>query len=86
MNKKHRRILEAIFKKPTQAGIKWQDVESLIIALGGEIEKGRSGSRVGVCLNGKVSVFHRPHPAKEMDKGAVKSMREFLDLAEVKPC
>jgi len=78
--------LEMIFKQPTQAGIKWQDVESLIIGLGGEIEKGRSGSRVGIYLNRKVSVFHRPHPGKEMDRGAVKSMREFLELAEVKPC
>lgn len=75
-----------IFKKPTPAGIKWTDVEHLIVALGGEIEKGRAGSRVGVCLNGKVTVFHRPHPGKEMDKGAVKSMKSFLELSEVKPC
>lgn len=86
VSKKHKRTLEAIFKKPTQAGIKWKDVENMIIALGGEIERGRSGSRVGVFLNGKVTVFHRPHPGKEMDKGAVKNMREFLELSEVKPC
>lgn len=78
--------MEAIFEKPTRAGIKWQDVEHLIIAIGGEIEKGRSGSRVGVYLNGKVTVFHKPHPGKEMDKGAVKNMREFLELAEVNSC
>lgn len=78
--------MDAIFKRPTQAGINWIDVENLIIALGGEIEKKCSGSRVGICLNGKVTVFHKPHPGKEMDKGAVKSMRGFLELVEVKSC
>ena len=86
MNKKQRKTLETIFKKPVQAGIKWKDVEQLIIALGGEIDKNRSGSRIGIILEGKVTVFHRPHPGKEMDKGAVKNMREFLELSEVKPC
>jgi hypothetical protein len=86
MNRKHRRTLESIFKRPVQAGIKWIDVENLIIALGGEIEKGRSGSRVGIYLHGRVTVFHQPHPGKEMDKGAVKNMREFLELCEVRPC
>jgi len=62
------------------------DVEALIMALGGEIEKGRSGSRVGIYLHGKVTVFHKPHPGKEMDKGAVKNMRDFLEMCEVKPC
>jgi hypothetical protein len=26
----------------------------------------------------KKAVFHEPHPEKETDKGAVKSVREFL--------
>lgn len=86
MNKKQRKTLETIFKKPIQSGIKWKDVEQLIIALGGEIDKSRSGSRIGIILKGKVTVFHRPHPGKEMDKGAVKNMKEFLELSEVKPC
>jgi hypothetical protein len=30
-------------------------------------------------------VFHRPHPKKETDKGAVKSVRRFLYEAEVRP-
>ena len=29
-------------------------------------------------LLGVRSVFHRPHPEKEIDKGAVKSVRRFL--------
>ena len=35
-------------------------------------------------LNGVVAVFHRPHPRKETDKGALKSVRRFLMNAGVK--
>ncbi|WP_309225663.1 type II toxin-antitoxin system HicA family toxin [Sphaerospermopsis sp. LEGE 08334] len=31
-----------------------------------------------IALNDVKAVFHRPHPQKETDKGAVKSMRRFL--------
>lgn len=44
-----------------------------------------SGSRVRIALNGVRAVFHRPHPRKETDKGAVKSMRRFLESAKVMP-
>jgi hypothetical protein len=54
----------------------------LFVALGGEISEG-SGSRVRVYLNGVRAVFHRPHPQKETDKGAVKSVRNFLESAGV---
>ncbi|WP_363318184.1 hypothetical protein [Nostoc sp. NMS4] len=30
------------------------------------------------------AIFHRPHPEKETDKGAVKSMRRFLTEAGIK--
>lgn len=85
MNRKHRRTLEAIFAAPVRAGINWKDIESLFIALGAKIEEGR-GSRVRILLNEEESVFHRPHPQKETDKGAVVSVRRFLENAGVKPC
>ena len=84
MKKKHRKTLEAIFKRPTQAGISWKDVEAMLIALGASISEGR-GSRVRIELNGEDAVFHRPHPEKETDKGAIASMRRFLENAGVKP-
>jgi hypothetical protein len=84
MKKKHRMTLEAIFKRPTQPGIPWKDIESLLIYLGASISEGR-GSRVRVELNEEDAVFHRPHPHKETDKGAVASMRRFLENAGVKP-
>lgn len=76
--------MQAIFTDPVRAGIAWSDVETLLAACGAEITEG-SGSRVRVALNGVRAVFHRPHPEKEMDKGAVKSVRRFLSEAEVKP-
>ena len=57
-------------------------MEKLLVALGGEIGEGR-GSRVRVYLNGVRAVFHRPHPQKETDKGALKSVRRFLVEAGV---
>ena len=84
MDHKHRKTLEALFEKPGRADILWRDVESLFTALGAEISEG-NGSRVRVALKGVRAVFHRPHPRKETNKGAVKSVRRFLEAAGVKP-
>lgn len=82
MSKKHRQILQAIFKIPVQSNVKWVDIESLLVALGADISEG-SGSRVRVALNGVKAVFHRPHPKKETDKGALVSVRRFLENAGI---
>ena len=82
MNKKHQKTLGRIIEKPERSDIPWKDIEALITALGGEITEGR-GSRVRIFLNGIRAVFHRPHPKRVTDKGAVKSMRRFLKDAEV---
>ena len=84
MNKKHQRTLQAIFEDPVKSGILWSDIERLLVALGAEISEGR-GSRVRIALRGVRAVFHRPHPRKETDKGAVVSMRRFLTEAGVTP-
>ncbi len=84
MDSKHRKTLEAIFEKPERANIAWKDIEVLLIALGAEISEG-NGSRVRVALKDVRAVFHRPHPRKETNKGAVKSVRRFLEAAGVKP-
>lgn len=63
----------------------WKDIEALLISLGAELSEG-SGSRVRIALNGIRAVFHRPHPKKETDKGALVSMRRLLTEAGVKPC
>ena len=84
MSGKHARTLRAIFADPVRGSVNWSDVEALLANLGAEISEG-SGSRVRVALNGVRAVFHRPHPRKEIDKGAVKSMRRFLSEAGVTP-
>jgi hypothetical protein len=85
LKKKHQTILDAIFATPVRSGIVWKDIEALLEALGAEISEG-NGSRTRIALNGCKAVFHRPHPRKETDKGAVVSMRRFLTQAGVTSC
>ena len=82
MNSKHKKTAELIFRNPVQADILWTDIEGLLAALGGELSEG-SGSRVRVKLNGVRAVFHRPHPERTTDKGAVNSVRRLLENAGV---
>jgi hypothetical protein len=82
MNSKQRKTLAEIFKSPAPSNILWTDIESLLVALGAEISEGNR-SRVRIKLNTEKAVFHRPHPQKETEKGAVISMRRFLENAGV---
>jgi len=82
MNRKHQRTLSRIIEKPERSDISWRDIERLFRALGADISEGR-GSRVRVHLNGVRAVFHRPHPERVTDKGAVSSVRRFLKEVEV---
>lgn len=66
-----------IFEDPPRSDLPWTDIENLFVALGAEVSEG-SGSRVRVKLNGVFAVFHRPHPERVTDKGALKSVRRFL--------
>ena len=82
LNSKHRKTLNAIFENQIKSDIPWSDIETMLIALGAEVSEG-AGSRVRIALNEIRAVFHRPHPEKETDKGAVKSVRRFLIEAGV---
>jgi hypothetical protein len=84
MNSRNKKTLTAIFQEPVRSDINWSEIEKLFISLGAEVSEG-SGSRVRVALNGVRAVFHRPHPKKVTDKGALKSVRRFLLTAGVKP-
>jgi hypothetical protein len=77
---KHQRVLAAILEK--RANIAWSDIEAMLLYYGAEISEGR-GSRVRIALNGVRAVFHRPHPQKETDRGAVASMQRFLTEAGI---
>jgi len=84
MRGRHRHTLQAVFADPLRANVPWADIEALFIAAGASISEGRA-SRVRVSLNGVDAVFHRPHPAKERDRRALRSVRRFLREAGVMP-
>ena len=85
MNSKHRKTLRLIFETPVKSNIPWKDIESLLKSLASLTEEGR-GSRMRFIINGVFATFHRPHPGKETDKGAVGSVKRFLINAGVEPC
>jgi hypothetical protein len=76
--------LDLLFARPTSANIQWRDIEALFVELGADISE-REGSRVAVVLFGEVRVLHRPHPSPNTDKGAVVSVRQWLEQHGVKP-
>ena len=78
MNSKHRKTLRAIFAKPTAPSIVFSNIESLIIALGGEVSE-REGSRVKITLRGEQWRCHRPPPGKEAKHYQVEEVRELLE-------
>ncbi len=83
MNRKQRKTYDAIFATPIQRNIIWEDVVSLIEALGGKIIQG-NGSRVHFSLNGISLNIHSPHLQKELKRYQVKDVRTFLIKAGVK--
>ncbi|MGB2924905.1 MAG: type II toxin-antitoxin system HicA family toxin [Limnothrix sp.] len=84
MKRKNAKTLALIFQKPISANIPWSDVETLFLELGAEISE-RKGSRVAVVLFGEVRIFHRPHPSPKTDKGAIASIRKWLESHGVTP-
>ena len=84
MKRKNSKTLALIFQSPISGNIAWSDIEALFLELGAEISE-RTGSRVAVILFGEVRVFHRPHPSPKTDKGAVASIRKWLESHGVKP-
>lgn len=84
MRARHYRTLEAIFSRPTRAGLRWAEIESMLLACGADIEE-RAGSRIVIELNGVRAHAHRPHPRPTATKSAVEAIRRFLIEAGVVP-
>lgn len=84
MKRKYQTTLTQIFARPVSGTIRWSDIEALLVALGAEVTE-REGSRVGVFLFDEIRVFHRPHPTPDTDKGAVASIRKWLESHGVRP-
>lgn len=84
MKRKSSKALALIFARPVSGSIKWRDIESLLVDLGARVSE-REGSHIGVKLFDEVRVFHRPHPSPDTDKGAVESIRKWLNENGVLP-
>ncbi len=82
MNNKHRKILNTLLTDPINGNIKWQKIESLLLALGADRTE-KSASAVSFVLNNIRADFHRPHPEKEALRYRVKDVRSFLKQAGV---
>lgn len=84
MTRKHQKTLWLIFQRPVSGNVRWVDIEALFLALGAKLTEAE-GSRVCVRLFNDRRVFHRPHPSPCTDKGAVASIRKWLEDNGVKP-
>jgi hypothetical protein len=86
MNSKQRKTLESIFSRPTPKNLPWNDIESLLQAVGCKVIEGE-GSRVSfrmTLIHDDKSQevfredFHRPHPGKEARAYQIENARKFL--------
>ncbi len=84
MNKRQRRTLTRIFERPTRSDVRWDELASLMRALGAEEHEG-AGSRVRFVLAGSILSLHRPHPKPELRKYAVEDVRDFLAEHGIEP-
>ena len=81
---KHQRTLERIFARPTPAGIRWADIESMLRTAGVEVTD-RSGSRVLIKKGAERMVVHQPHPRPETARATVRDIAGFLAQIGVTP-
>jgi hypothetical protein len=84
MKSKHRRTLERIFERPTPSDIRWNDIESMLRAVGVGISE-RAGSRVLLKMGPERIVIHRPHPSTQTGRATVRSLAMFLRAIGVTP-
>jgi hypothetical protein len=84
VNAKHRKTLRAIFTKPTSPSIVFNEIEALLLALGGQVHE-REGSRIKITIKGEQWRCHRPHPGKEARRYQVEEIRELLERIGEQP-
>ncbi len=84
MNNKQRAALKAVFSEPTSGTVPWASIEGLLMAIGCKVIEGK-GSRVRFARDGRVALFHRPHPEKEAKRYQVEAAREYLIKLGVQP-
>ena len=84
LSRRNARTLSSIFQRPTPADIRWKDVETLLEALGADIEQ-RAGSRVAILIERQVHVIHTPHPGPTMNRATVRDIKALLTSMGITP-
>jgi len=84
MNRRQRRTLARIFECPTRSDVRWDELASLLRAIGAQEHAG-AGSRARFVLDGSILSLHRPHPKPELPKYAVEDVRDFLAAHGIEP-
>ena len=84
MKRKHAPTSKLIFVRPESDWVKWQDIETMFVALGAAVSE-RERSRIGTVLFGEVRVFHGLHLGPDTGKGAASSIRKWFESHEVRP-
>ena len=84
MNKRQRRTLARIFERSARSDVRWDELASLLRALGAEEHEG-AGSRGRFVLEGSILSLHRPPPKPELRKYAVEDVRDFLSAHGIEP-
>jgi hypothetical protein len=84
VNSKQSATLKTVFTDPVPGTVKWNDIESLLLAAGAVIIEG-AGSAVRFECKGVIARFHRPHPSKEAKRYQVRDARAFLIKIGVTP-
>jgi len=82
MNHRHRKVLQALFAHPLSSNIDFKEIEHVLVELGAEIDT-KSGSRIGVTLNGHTVAFH--HTNHSLAKEDVVNIRKFLETCGITP-
>ena len=76
--------MEAIFSRPTPKNLAWNDLVSLLSALGCDMVKD-GGSHFAFKLDNHKTDFHRPHPDRELKRYQVEDAKAFLIKIGVAP-
>ena len=84
MDPKTERTLARIFEKPAPADLPWEDIESVLRAVGVQLKE-RPGSRIALLKNGEVMVVRRPHPMPLAVRATVHDVAAFLKTVGVRP-
>ena len=77
MNSKQQKTFKSLFCNPVKKNIKWTDVESLIVGVGGQVKCG-DGSRIRIVLDECSLNIHTPHPQKELKPYQIRAIRKLL--------